>query len=86
MTRLFSSAFLAFLLSTAAFCQSVSSTVSVLVSATDNVGVVRVELYVDGVLYGSSGTAPFTIKWSTRKVATGAHALQSKAYDAAGNL
>jgi len=66
--------------------QTVSNTVSVLVSVTDNVGVVRVELYADGVLYGTSGTAPFTIKWSTREVATGAHALQSKAYDAAGNV
>jgi len=66
--------------------QSVSNTVSVLVNATDNVGVVKVELYVDGVLYGTSATAPFTIKWSTRKVATGAHTLQSKAYDAAGNV
>ena len=65
--------------------QSVSNTVSVLVNATDNVGVVKVELYVDGVLYGTSRTAPFTIKWSTRKAATGAHTLQSKAYDAAGN-
>jgi thermitase len=65
--------------------QSVSNTVSVLVNATDNVGVVRVELYVDGTLSGTSASAPFTVKWSTRKLATGAHTLQSKAYDAAGN-
>ena len=66
--------------------QSVSNTVNVLVSATDNVGVVKVELYVDGMLYLTSGTAPFTIKWSTQKLVAGAHALQSKAYDAAGNV
>jgi thermitase len=64
---------------------SVSGNVSVLVSATDNVGVVKVELYVDGVLTGTSTTAPFTTKWNTRKAAAGAHSLQAKAYDAAGN-
>jgi thermitase len=66
--------------------QNVSNNVSVLVSTTDNVGVVKVELYVDGVLYGSSSTAPFTIKWATRKVGAGMHTLKSKAYDGAGNV
>jgi subtilisin family serine protease len=66
--------------------QKVSNTVSVLVNATDNVGVAKVELYVDGNLSGTSTTAPFTIKWSTRRAAVGAHVLQSKAYDAAGNV
>lgn len=66
--------------------QKVSSTVSVVVNATDNVGVAKVELYVDGTLSGTSGSAPFTIKWSTRKTPAGAHMLQSKAYDAAGNV
>ena len=55
------------------------------VSASDNVRVVKTELYVDGVLTSTSSTAPFTIKWSTRKVAAGSHQLQCKAYDAAGN-
>lgn len=66
--------------------QKVSNTVSVLVNATDNVGVAKVELYVDGALSGTSGTAPFTIKWSTRRTPAGGHILQSKAYDAAGNV
>jgi subtilisin family serine protease len=66
--------------------QKVSNTVSVLVNATDNVGVAKVELYVDGNLSGTSTTAPFTVKWSTRRTAVGAHVLQSKAYDAAGNV
>lgn len=60
-------------------------TTSVQVSASDNVRVVKNELYVDGVLAATSTTAPFTIKWSTRKAAGGAHQLQCKAYDAAGN-
>ena len=64
---------------------SVPGLVSVSVSATDNIGVIKVELYVDGNLYGSSTKSPFTIKWSTRKTARGLHVLETKAYDGAGN-
>jgi len=64
----------------------VSGTVVVAADATDNVGVVKVQLYVDGKLYGSSITAPFNVKWNTRKASKGAHVLQSKAFDFAGNV
>ena len=61
------------------------ATTSVHVVAVDNVRVIKTELYVDGVLVGTSTAAPFTMKWNSRKVAAGAHELQSKAYDASGN-
>jgi len=63
----------------------VSSNTSVYVSASDNVGVARVELYVDGLLASTSASAPFTTKWNSRKAAAGTHSLQCKAYDGAGN-
>jgi len=66
--------------------QIVSNTVSVYVNATDNVRVTKVELYVDGILTTSSVSSPFTMKWGTRKVQAGMHKLESKAYDAAGNV
>jgi len=47
--------------------------------------VVKVELYVDGALTATSTRAPFTTKWNTQRVRAGAHTLQLKAYDAAGN-
>jgi thermitase len=65
---------------------TVAGMVGVLVSAVDNVGTVKVELYVDGIRYGTSSNFPFTIKWNTRKAARGGHTLQAKAYDAAGNV
>ncbi|NOT62821.1 MAG: S8 family serine peptidase [Acidobacteria bacterium] len=65
---------------------NVGGLVSVAVSATDNVGVVKVELYVDGGLVSTATAAPFVNKWNTRKAATGAHTLQCRAYDAAGNV
>jgi subtilisin family serine protease len=64
----------------------VSGAFSVQVSVNDNVGVVKNELYVDGVLISTSTTAPFTVKWNTRKAAAGAHELLCRAYDAAGNV
>jgi len=60
--------------------------VSVNVTATDNVGVVKNELYVDGVLTATATAAPFTTKWNARKASAGAHRIQCKAYDAAGNV
>jgi subtilisin family serine protease len=64
----------------------VSGTVTVQASASDIVGVTRVELYVDGTLAGSDSSSPYSFSWSTTAVADGLHALQTKAYDAAGNV
>lgn len=65
---------------------SVGGIVTVSVSAMDDSGVVKMELYVDGKLTTTSTSAPFTLKWNTRKAANGPHTLQCKAYDAAGNV
>lgn len=65
--------------------QLISNSITVYSDATDNVGVTKVELYINGKLSASSTKAPFTISWSTRKLKPGAYALQTKAYDAAGN-
>jgi thermitase len=64
---------------------AVTGTVNVEVVTNDNVGVTRNELYVDGVLKASSTTAPFTLKWNTRRAVAGMHVLECRAYDAAGN-
>ena len=64
---------------------TVTGTINVEVSASDNVGVVKSQLFVDNILVASSSTAPFTLKWNTRKLKAGQHVLKSKAYDAAGN-
>ncbi len=64
---------------------AVSGVNSVNVSATDNVGVSKVEWYLDGALAGSSATASPTFSWDTTASGNGSHSLQGKAYDAAGN-
>lgn len=64
---------------------TISGNVTVTVSYSDNVGVTRVDLLVDGTLTATAASAPFTTRWNSRKAAPGAHALQVKACDAAGN-
>lgn len=65
---------------------TVSGQVDVTVSASDNVGVIRVELYVDDVLKKTANAAPFTNRWNTNPVSPGPHVLQCRVYDAAGNV
>lgn len=65
---------------------SVSGTVNVAISGTDNVGVTRVELYLDGVLFGQSNSASATFPWNTSSQLDGSHSLEARAYDAANNV
>ncbi|MBI5656986.1 MAG: Ig-like domain-containing protein, partial [Geobacter sp.] len=64
---------------------TVSGTVAVSASATDNIGVSRVEFYVNNVLQSTDTTAPYSYSWNTTAVANGSYTLSAKAYDAAGN-
>lgn len=65
---------------------TVKGIVAVNVSASDNVGVARVELYAGGVLLASDVAAPYSFSWDTTSRADGATTLQARAYDAAGNV
>lgn len=62
------------------------STVRVNVSASDNLGVTKVELYINGRLFGTSTSSTASFNWSISKISSGAHTLQAYAYDAAGNI
>ncbi|HEY6414592.1 MAG TPA: Ig-like domain-containing protein [Acidimicrobiales bacterium] len=64
---------------------TVSGTITVAASASDNVGVVGVEFFLDGALGGDDTTAPFSIPWDTTTAANGTHTLTAVARDAAGN-
>lgn len=63
-----------------------SGTLTFTATAKDNVGVSRVDYYVDGALKGSATTTPYSYAFSSTAVANGSHALVAKAYDAAGNV
>ncbi|NND60728.1 MAG: hypothetical protein HKN49_10715 [Gammaproteobacteria bacterium] len=64
---------------------ALSGVASIVIEATDNVGVTLVSLTANDVLIGSDSTAPFTIDWDTLAVANGDYTLVATATDAAGN-
>lgn len=64
----------------------VSGTTTVSASASDNVGVTKVEFYLDGVLQSTDTTSPYSWSWNTTTASNGSHTLTSKAYDAAANV
>jgi len=65
---------------------SVSATIPVTASASDDTGVVGVQLVVDGTNLGPELTAaPYTRSWDTTLVALGTHTITAVARDAAGN-
>lgn len=64
---------------------TVSDLVEITASASDGVGVDRVEFRIDGVLMCTDTTAPYAFAWDARPVAPGPHAIDARAYDDAGN-
>lgn len=64
---------------------TVSGIIPVDVSAGDNVGVTRVDLYADNTLVASDDTEPFAFSWDTSGVGDGKVSLLAYAFDAADN-
>ena len=65
---------------------TVTGTVTVSATASDNVGVVGVQFLLDGVALGAEDTtSPYSISWNSTTAANGPHTLSAKARDAAGN-
>ena len=65
---------------------TVRNTVTVSANASDNVGVTKVEFYVNGSLYATTTTAPYSLSVATTEASNGSYTLIAKAYDAAGNV
>jgi peptidoglycan/xylan/chitin deacetylase (PgdA/CDA1 family) len=64
---------------------TVSGSAAVAADAIDNVGVVSVSFYVDGVLLGAPDTTlPYSTSWATEGSSNGTHTLSAVARDAAG--
>ncbi|HEX8433612.1 Ig-like domain-containing protein [Archangium sp.] len=64
----------------------VRGSVPVSATASDNLGVVKVEFFADGTLLGTLTTAPYVVGWNSTGVADGVHTLITQAYDKAGNV
>jgi hypothetical protein len=65
---------------------TVSGTVTVSATASDNVGVAGVQFLLDGNPLGAEDTTePYSISWVTTGATNGTHQLSARARDAAGN-
>ena len=60
-------------------------TVSVVASASDDVGVTKVLFYLDGVCVSTDTTSLYQWDWNTTSYSEGAHSLYAVAYDSANN-
>jgi hypothetical protein len=64
---------------------AVRGTITVNVTATDDVGVTQVELLVDGTVRGTDTSPPYSFALDTTLLGAGAHELLARASDAAEN-
>lgn len=65
---------------------TVKGVINITASAKDNVGVTKVEFYINGSLKAADTNAPYDYTWDSRITANGKVNLMTRAYDAAGNV
>lgn len=61
-------------------------TVTVSAEVKDNVGVTKVELYLNNSLYSALYSAPYNFNLATTTITNGTYSLSVRGYDAAGNV
>jgi hypothetical protein len=65
---------------------TIRGTTTVSANASDNVRVTKVEFLVDGVVKATDTSSPYSFSWNSGTVSKGKHTLQTRAYDATGNV
>jgi glucose/arabinose dehydrogenase len=65
--------------------RGLTGTITIMATASDNVGVTGVELQVDGVTLLDASSAPYEVTVNSGSYASGVHVVRSRARDAAGN-
>jgi hypothetical protein len=63
-----------------------AGTITLSATASDNVGVTKVDFLVDGVLKGTDTTSPYSLPLDSTTLTNASHSLTAKAYDAANNV
>ncbi len=56
------------------------------VQASDDNGVVLLEVYLNGSLISSTSDSTLSLRWMTHRLDSGAYKIEVRAYDAAGNM
>ena len=65
--------------------ETIRGTVEMWATATDDVGVTRVDFFVDGTRVATDTSAPYIFSWNSLTVPDGAHTVNVRAWDACGN-
>ena len=63
-----------------------SGTITLSATASDNIGVSKVEFYIDGTLKVTDTTSPYSTTLDSTTLSNASHTLVAKAYDAANNV
>ena len=64
---------------------TVSETISISTAVSDNVGVAKINFYIDNTLKYVDNSYPYSYSWNTLTTGNGRHSVKAIAYDAAGN-
>jgi CHRD domain/Bacterial Ig domain len=70
----------------AALTPTVTGTVTLMATATDDTGVTLVRFTVGGNVIGTDTSAPYEVQWNTTTAANGSATIGAEAVDAAGNV
>lgn len=65
--------------------QEVQGVINLSATASDNVGIARIEFLVDGVVLSQDTTSPYIVSWNTLLAGNGEHVLSARAWDASDN-
>ena len=65
---------------------TISGSVNITANAADNIGVTKVEFYLDGNLASTDTSSPYSYTLATSALANGSHTITAKAYDDALNI
>ncbi|GLI35204.1 S8 family serine peptidase [Desulforhabdus amnigena] len=65
---------------------TVKGAVPVNVNASDNVGVSKVDLYIDGILFATDTSNPYSFSWDSTTHPGGIAVIKALAYDPSGNV
>lgn len=60
--------------------------ITITISAKDNTGVSKVELYINNALYAATNSEPYNFYWDTNNELNGIYNIYAIAYDTSGNI
>lgn len=72
-------------LSSSATSTTVWNTVKLTATATDDQGIEKIEIKIDGTSAGTATTSPYELSWDTQKIGDGSHTATAIVTDKSGN-